>query len=164
MMTRLALYTTSKFLKNEIIKYTVSCMIRECRNKGAQRWKVSERSPVADMLVTQHSPLGSPGWWSLRFLSTERTQHSQSAMSSMSTPTTPPSTRLIKINNNPQCYTHSQHGSCQREHERVKPDHFSLKPHYVFIIDKEPSDGRPCLSAETTLFSFFLFFTHRLMT
>ena len=26
-MTRLALYTTSKFLNNEIIKYTVSCIL-----------------------------------------------------------------------------------------------------------------------------------------
>ena len=111
MMTRLALYTTSKFLKNEIIKYTVSCTISECRTKGAQRWKVGEMRHAADTLGTQHSPLGSPGWWSLRFLSTERTQHSQSAMSSMPTPALPHNTVNQQCHQCQHPQRHSQHGS-----------------------------------------------------
>ena len=46
MMTRLALYTTFKFLKNEIIKYTVSCILacrlwRHSRLRFSVDWFIS---------------------------------------------------------------------------------------------------------------------------
>ena len=64
MMTRLALYTTFKFLKNEIIKYTVSCILSFRLPAEQPQWGTADaeiKNPLVGARGYQMFPLFKPG-------------------------------------------------------------------------------------------------------